>query len=137
MVCAAGKGIQLVANVGSVSDVYESAQVMVNPVLVGSGVNMKALELLDCGKPVISTPQGVKGLPEEHQRLFIVEKDPARFAQAILSELNFPSVTSSRLPACYRPEAAQALVEQMSEVVNATHQNNVPRLGHKVAGVRP
>ena len=113
--CARGAGVELLANVAVVSDVYAAAQVLVNPVLVGSGVNMKALELLDTGKPVISTPAGVQGLPAEHQSLFELASAPAAFAEAILSALKRQTTSdaTSLLPDCYRPEGIRPIVAMM------------------------
>jgi hypothetical protein len=126
--CARWPNVELMPNIDVVTNVYQSARVMVNPVLVGSGVNMKSLELLATGKLVISTSQGVKGLPNEHKDLFRVVDTPQAFAEAILDALaehegksdNLPS----RLPECYLPEAISGVVEMMEEVIG---QNGASR----------
>lgn len=114
--CSQTPGVTLLANPANVSDVYHCARVLINPTRQGSGVNMKALEFLDSGKPVVSTSQGVKGLPAEHGALFHVADQPEAFAARVLALLDGPhpvagTAPPSRLPACYRPEAAQTLVE--------------------------
>lgn len=118
--CANSPNVELVSNVRVVSDVYDAALVMVNPVLVGSGVNMKALEFLDTGKPVISTSQGVRGLPIEHKALFQLADSAPDFASAIVEALNNHSddAVKSRLPECYRPEAITTVIQMMSVVIS-------------------
>jgi len=72
------------------------AAVALNPMLVGSGTNMKMLDYLAAGVPVVSTPVGVRGLDLDHERdLRVVE--PAEFAAAIRATLSDPdSVVDAR-----------------------------------------
>ncbi|MGZ9713168.1 glycosyltransferase [Glaciimonas sp. GNP009] len=125
--CAKSPNVELVSNVEVVSDVYDAALVMVNPVLVGSGVNMKALELLDTGKPVISTSQGVKGLPIAHKALFQLADSPSIFASAILKALenNHDQTAQSRLPECYRPEAIVHVIRMIAAVILSWKSSDV------------
>jgi len=54
-----------VALVGTVIDLLaelEGADVALNPITGGSGINMKLFEYLQCGLPVLSTPYGARGL---------------------------------------------------------------------------
>ena len=59
-----------------------------NPVLTGSGTNLKLLYYLSHGLPVLSTPFGVRGY--EDLGPFVRTTDPAAFPQA-LREGNFPA----------------------------------------------
>jgi glycosyltransferase involved in cell wall biosynthesis len=50
---------------GPVDDLYAplaEADVALNPMRAGSGINMKLFEALQCGLPVLSTPLGARGL---------------------------------------------------------------------------
>lgn len=138
--CAQRPSVELVADIAVVADIYEAATVMVNPVLVGSGVNMKSLELLATGKPVVSTSQGVKGLPVEHQALFIVTDTAESFATSIVDALALarrqPEIRASRLPDCYRPAAISVAITLMDEVMAGhrgmplvVNKENLPQKG--------
>jgi hypothetical protein len=61
--------------------------VLANPALVGSGVNVKSLDMLLSGRPVVSTPQGAAGLPQNVRDLFALAADPHDFARALLDRL--------------------------------------------------
>lgn len=50
---------------GTVDDLYAplaEADVALNPMRAGSGINMKLFEAMQCGLPVLSTPLGARGL---------------------------------------------------------------------------
>jgi glycosyltransferase involved in cell wall biosynthesis len=51
----------------------QSCDVMINPVTLGGGVKTKVLEALACGKPVVSTENGARGIEGEFYkgRLYI------------------------------------------------------------------
>jgi glycosyltransferase involved in cell wall biosynthesis len=57
---------------------------MVAPILGGSGVRMKVLEAFQHGVPVITTPEGARGLAIVPGREAFVEADPARFAERVV-----------------------------------------------------
>jgi len=105
VLCASESDICLIADPISVSDIYHNTRVMVNPVLRGSGVNVKAIELLLSSNQVVTTPQGVAGLPERIVRHFYVETDPERFA--------FKVVECLRLNARSEVER-QSVIEELS-----------------------
>lgn len=62
------------------------AAVALNPMLMGSGTNMKMLDYLAAGVPVISTPVGVRGLDLDHERDLRVVA-PGDFAAALRTTL--------------------------------------------------
>jgi len=49
-----------------------AADVAVAPLLSGSGTNLKILEYLATGLPVVTTPVGAEGLPLDHERTALV-----------------------------------------------------------------
>jgi glycosyltransferase involved in cell wall biosynthesis len=63
------------------------AAVALNPMLVGSGTNMKMLDYLAAGVPVVSTPVGVRGLDLDHERDLRVVGS-ADFAEAVRATLS-------------------------------------------------
>jgi len=60
----------------------QASDMALNPILKGSGVNIKLLDYLGHGLPTISTPTGARGLPlEDGKHILIASID--NFAQAI------------------------------------------------------
>lgn len=87
-------GVELIENVADVPGFLAASRVLVNPVLTGSGVNVKTLDMLMTERPIVSTPQGVSGLTHEIQTLCIVARTPADFADCVVNALATPSVDS-------------------------------------------
>jgi glycosyltransferase involved in cell wall biosynthesis len=67
----------------------QSHQIMVAPLLTGSGIRIKILEGMALGRPVLTTPAGIEGIPAVNEQHVMVEDDPELFAgqlQKLLSE---------------------------------------------------
>lgn len=79
---ASGK-VALHANVPSVSPFYEAADVVIVPLLDGSGTRIKILEAMAHGRPVISTPIGAEGLDLVPERDILIAASPRAFAGAV------------------------------------------------------
>ena len=73
-------GITVLGLVPELGPLYERSALMVAPVLGGSGVRMKLLEAFRNGVPVVTTPDGARGLAIEPGREVFVESDPRAFA---------------------------------------------------------
>lgn len=69
---------------------YQFGQVLVNPVKAGSGVSIKSIEMLMANRPIVSTPQGVAGLPDHVKPYFEIATDARSFAEAIVKLLLNP-----------------------------------------------
>ncbi len=81
----------------------DAADVALNPMRLGSGTNLKLLEYLAVGTPVVSTPFGARGIDVvdgEHLRF----AEPDRFAAVVAEVLADPAAAHQRA------EAARALV---------------------------
>jgi hypothetical protein len=87
--------VELMENPHDVSLVYESCAVLMNPVQVGSGVNMKSIEMLKTDLPIVCSPQGVSGLPDEIAQFFRVASTADHFAEEIISQRAAPIVDVS------------------------------------------
>lgn len=81
-------GVDLSINPPSSTEIYNSGRVLINPVLTGSGVSIKSLEMLMAGKPIVSTPQGIAGLPISVKQYFKIASDKQSFASAIVNLLS-------------------------------------------------
>lgn len=72
------KSIPSCDRVGSVSDLsheYQRAMIVINPVSFGTGLKIKSVEALCQGKVLVSTSNGVTGIPREDTEAFVVADD--------------------------------------------------------------
>lgn len=79
--------VTLLENPPDVVPVLRDARVLVNPVFAGSGVNVKSVEMLFTPARLVSTRQGVAGLPEHVRSCFTVAQEADSFVSAILDAL--------------------------------------------------
>lgn len=86
----AAEGVTLIADPADVSPLFARARVMLNPILHGSGVNIKTIDMLATGRPVITTSLGARGLPSEVVAELEIADTPERFRDAILAALARP-----------------------------------------------
>jgi glycosyltransferase involved in cell wall biosynthesis len=87
----AGNGaVVRLGRVDSVADAFRNAALSVNPVRMGTGLNIKMLEALACGVACVSSQTGSRGLERYHQQAFatVPDNDPGVMAQAVLRLLN-------------------------------------------------
>lgn len=80
-------GVTLVASPPDITPFLRGSRVLVNPIFTGSGVNIKAIEMLFTGARLVTTTQGLKGMPPEARQHFDVVDTAPAFAQAILAGL--------------------------------------------------
>lgn len=83
-------GVELHTDVPSVRGYLAGAAVSVNPMRSGSGVNIKAVEAMAAGTPVVSTPTGSRGLSWRAGEHLLVADDPGAFADAVCNLLENP-----------------------------------------------
>lgn len=105
-------GASLLANPVDVAQVRAEGRVLINPVLSGSGVNVKSVEMLFTDSPIVTTRIGVQGLSADVQAAFKVCDDPAEFAAAINTALEHgPMQDAARdaARAVFGPQAAEEL----------------------------
>ncbi|MEM7793148.1 MAG: glycosyltransferase family 4 protein [Cyanobacteria bacterium P01_C01_bin.118] len=76
--------VTLKANPKSAADIYRSGRVLINPMAVGGGVSIKAIDMLSAARPIVTLPKGVGGLPERSKSLFYIAEDSDSFAEKIL-----------------------------------------------------
>lgn len=102
-----GTGVELCANVADTTPYLFGARVLVNPVMTGSGVQVKMLDMLMTDAPIVTTAQGTRGLPGDFRKLFRIADEAALFAQAVCEELRESTVDRS----------ARALAREVFSVV--------------------
>jgi glycosyltransferase involved in cell wall biosynthesis len=112
------EGVTLLANAPSVAGTYGKGRVLINPILAGSGVNVKSVEMLFSGKPVVTCPQGVAGLPPEIQAYFSVANTPEEFAEACLDALRRPAEErANRDLSAFTFEAIKPVIARMRSLI--------------------
>ena len=68
--------------VQSLDEFYKRQNVMISPLRFGTGLNMKILEALTYGKPIVTTAKSVQGF--EHTTPFVIANDPSTFAERVV-----------------------------------------------------
>jgi glycosyltransferase involved in cell wall biosynthesis len=72
---------------GHVADVeaqYAEAELVVNPLWIGTGLKIKTVEAIAAGKPLVTTPTGIEGMPEETAAACVVASAEKDFSAAVL-----------------------------------------------------
>lgn len=79
-------GVELLGIVQDLRQEYRKADVVVNPVIAGTGLKIKTIEAMSYGKAVVSTPNGVEGVlyDDAIEPPFIVADSSEDFVEKIL-----------------------------------------------------
>ncbi|WP_156445660.1 glycosyltransferase, partial [Sphingomonas sp. CCH9-F2] len=81
----AAAGAELVADPRDAAPLFARARVMMNPILHGSGVNIKTVDMLATGRTVVTTTKGARGLPAEVVAELRTDDTPEGFADLIVA----------------------------------------------------
>ena len=108
--CANAEGVTLLRDVPDAAALYNQATALVNPIKVGSGVQIKAVEMLMTDAPIVSTSQGVRGLPSTVKACFNIANTVNEFSNAIVAArlLKNTNVDERRAACHYFTSAALA-----------------------------
>ncbi|HEX7857251.1 MAG TPA: glycosyltransferase [Sphingobium sp.] len=91
--------IDLVPDAPSADDILAHGRVLVNPILSGSGVNVKSIDMLRYDAPIVTTSIGAQGFGREIDGQFLVRNDARSFAEAIVAALADPRPPEGRAEA--------------------------------------
>jgi hypothetical protein len=114
--CTTTPGVELRADFDDPMTTMLDAAVLVNPMLTGSGVALKTVDMLRSARPVVSTPRGCAGLPEDVTALIKVANTSQEFAEMISESLKHtaPRVDQQDLVAeRFGPAAALPIVQAL------------------------
>jgi glycosyltransferase involved in cell wall biosynthesis len=75
----------------------QSYQVMVVPLLSGSGIRIKILEGMALGRPVVTSSAGIEGIEISGELNVVVEDDPCQFSNQIVKLLADPVEIKNRV----------------------------------------
>lgn len=110
-ICRRVPDVEGVVKLGMVDDLsaaYSRAPMSVNPMLTGTGINIKLLEALAAGVPAISTQTGARGLGESYSNgVFVVpDGDPSAFADQVVDLASGPRTRREKGRAAYQDALA-------------------------------
>lgn len=120
--------VQLLADPADAAAVRAGGRVLVNPILQGSGLNTKSVEMLFCDSPLVATRFAAEGLDSETRRCFELHDDPEAFAAAMVKGNQTPFVAPPERIAArnkYGPNAAIGLCQLLERVCH-DHQPGGP-----------
>ncbi len=120
---AASPGTELYADVPDVLPFLHRATIAVNPAIIGSGVNIKLVDYLLAGLPVVTTGLATRGLALRADVDLVVADSPAAFADGLVALLGDPA-RAERLAA-----SGQARIQEMLDP-----RRNLERLADGFAG---
>ncbi|HEY8610217.1 MAG TPA: glycosyltransferase family 4 protein [Roseomonas sp.] len=79
------QGVALHRNVPEVQPFYRDSDIVLVPILIGSGTRIKILEAMAHGRAIVTTAMGAEGLDLVHGRHAMVVEDMAGFAGAVIA----------------------------------------------------
>jgi polysaccharide biosynthesis protein PslH len=79
--------VELHMNVPDLEPYYARANAFVNPIFHGSGINMKNIEAMGYGLPLVTTSFGARGLPWRHDQELLIADSAQSFVDQILALL--------------------------------------------------
>lgn len=117
------EAVTCLGRVASVNDAFRRGALAVNPVRMGTGLNIKMLEALACGIPCVTSEAGSRGLERHGGSAFVAVGDDAAdaMANAILSLLSDPRRAAALGEAGFRraEEWNRTQLAGLSRVLNA------------------
>jgi polysaccharide biosynthesis protein PslH len=79
--------VELHMNVPDLAPYYARANAFVNPIFHGSGINMKNIEAMGYGLPLVTTSFGARGLSWQHDQELLIADSAKSFLDQILALL--------------------------------------------------
>ena len=80
-------GLLKMGEVEDLGNVYKLADVVVNPVIFGTGLKIKTIEALGYSKPLVTTPVGAEGLEDGINSAYLVAETSEEFAEKVINVL--------------------------------------------------
>lgn len=108
------EGVYKMGRVETLDDFYSTIKLVINPVQNGTGLNIKTIEALAYGKPLVTTTVGAKGIKGENDILIKCDK-PQDFADEIVHLLTNEKICDE-------------LVENAHLYINKYNESNIQTL---------
>ena len=94
--------IDQLGRVADLSDVYAAADIVINPMLYGTGLKIKNIEALGYSKPLITTPVGAEGMEAGSRSAFCVADSSSEWGKTITRLLKDESLCYSLSQKAYK-----------------------------------
>jgi len=108
--------VELRRDVTDPAEVWAAAKVLINPVLSGEGVNIKAIEMLGFDRPMVTTPLGVRGFPPVVCNAFLIGDTAQAFADLLDEALKRPAIAHARARDEFGIHRFGAVIGELGEV---------------------
>jgi len=83
-------GVERLGVVENLDDAYSGANIVINPLLAGTGLKTKSIEALGHAKPLVTTPCGAEGIEEAAGIAYLMAGDPAAMSGHICRLVEHP-----------------------------------------------
>jgi glycosyltransferase involved in cell wall biosynthesis len=113
--------VDLKINPPDAFEIYQLGKILINPVWIGSGVSIKSIDMLAAGKPIVSYPKGLGGLPEEVKKYFRIAQDSPSFAHEIfqcLTTAQYEIPEREFLESILGFKVIQDFIDQLTTTIN-------------------
>ena len=87
----AAPGVEKLGVVKETAAILDAAAVVLCPLRFGTGLKIKVVEALACGKAVVATSIGAEGLEQGSGRAIVIADDALAFASSVTSLLRYPA----------------------------------------------
>ena len=87
--------VQVIENIIDNKEFYSKYDIMLVPLLSGSGLRIKIIEGLSFGKAIVSTSIGAEGIPVQNKKELLLANDPNEFVKAVQELLSSPELKST------------------------------------------
>lgn len=116
--------VTLISNAPDAVTVLRDADVLVNPVFAGSGVNVKSVEMLFAPAQLVATQQGVAGLPQHVKDCFVQAETAEGFAKAICQAVEVAKDPQAHAASMHQRQTARAEFDfhRISQVLDIMSQ---------------
>jgi hypothetical protein len=124
---AADPLIELRSDVPDPVDIYRNASVLVNPMLRGSGVALKSIDMLAFGRSLVSTSQGMTGLPPVVRQCFMIGDTAEEFSKAIVFCLrngNCRKGLRSEAVRLFSDDALNVVIDDLHQIIASQKIND-------------
>lgn len=109
--------VEWIANPEDAAAVRLQGRVLVNPILEGSGLNTKSVEMLFFDSPLVMTPFAADGMDAETRTCFDLTADPDRFA-ALMTDLAQAPFVVDQARADARARFGQGGAARLGEILH-------------------